>query len=103
MSVTERQRLHEQAAQALAGGGAGDDVARVFSDGVERLLQSAAPLPAGVAVLAQGGLARRELVPFADVDVLILVEDTGGACTTFDDAVLTRPLYALWDAGFRVG
>ncbi len=83
----------------LRAGEAGDTVARAFSEGVEALIGAAAPEGSGVAVLAQGGLARRDLVPFSDVDVLIVVD--GDAAAAGERA--TRPLYALWDAGFRVG
>ncbi|MGW5052178.1 [protein-PII] uridylyltransferase [Actinokineospora sp. NPDC004072] len=48
----------------------------------------------GVALLAVGGLARRELVPFADLD-LVLVHD--GRAPVAE--VAERLWYPLWDAG----
>lgn len=103
MSTTKnpRQELHDDVLARLQRGEPGDDVARAFSLGAEQLIGGASgALPQGVALLAQGGLARRELVPFADVDVLVLLDD---GLPADDVEKATAPLYALWDAGFKVG
>ncbi len=59
-----------------------------------------APAPAGVAVVALGGYARRELCPSSDVDLLVL-----HARADRDDLadVVRRLCYPLWDAGLQVG
>lgn len=111
MSTSARQTLHDDALARIQRGEAGDEVARAFSDGVEALVRAASVgLAPGTAILAQGGLARRELVPFADVDILVLLASPGdaaslgdGASVVVDEAAAVTPLYALWDAGFRVG
>jgi len=57
-------------------------------------------LPNGIAMLAVGGFGRRELFPYSDVDVLILVEresDTAGLKNPLSEFVRL-----LWDAGLRL-
>jgi [protein-PII] uridylyltransferase len=54
----------------------------------------------GVAMLAVGGFGRRELFPFSDVDVLILIERESQA-TVIKNA-LAEFVRLLWDAGLRL-
>ena len=54
----------------------------------------------GLAMLAVGGFGRRELFPYSDVDILILVEresETAGLKTPLSEFVRL-----LWDAGLRL-
>jgi len=54
----------------------------------------------GLALVATGGLGRRELYPYSDVDLLILARP--GAIPALRQAI-ARFVQALWDAGLRVG
>ncbi len=60
-------------------------------------------MPAGAALVAVGGYGRGELFPYSDVDVLILLPDTGadGADTTQD--VVGSFLTACFDMGLDIG
>ncbi|HEY1098247.1 MAG TPA: HD domain-containing protein, partial [Myxococcota bacterium] len=87
----------------------GTAIARFYSDAVAaRIVAIVGPLPAGYAVVAQGGLARRQLLPGTDVDLLFLHDDeivgalhdqpvngTGAGIDIGD--IVAR----LWDAGFK--
>ncbi|MDP2339695.1 MAG: ACT domain-containing protein [Deltaproteobacteria bacterium] len=74
----------------------GDVVARAFSDDVEASVRLAAgELPSRACVLALGGLARRQLLPFADVDALFLLED-------MDSVDVGSIVSRCWDAGLKV-
>src|SRR5580658_3606305 len=62
---------------------------------------SLATLPdSNVAMLAVGGFGRRELFPFSDVDVLILIERESQAAAIKDG--LAEFVRLLWDAGLRL-
>jgi [protein-PII] uridylyltransferase len=58
-----------------------------------------------LAVVATGGLARRETCPFSDVDLIVLMDGAAEGASEGDEAFaswireLTHP---LWDAGLRV-
>jgi [protein-PII] uridylyltransferase len=54
----------------------------------------------GVAMLAVGGFGRRELFPFSDVDVLILIDRESQAAAIKD--ALAEFVRLLWDAGLRL-
>ena len=54
----------------------------------------------GVAMLAVGGFGRRELFPFSDVDVLILIERESHAAVIKN--ALSEFVRLLWDAGLRL-
>ena len=82
-------------AQATLSDGSGRKVAERFALDVEDLLREQLTLPSGVAVLAQGGLGRGELAPFADVDLLFVADD--------DAQLEALELGPLWDLGMRVG
>jgi len=59
-----------------------------------------AVMPKGIAILAVGGFGRRELFPYSDVDVLLLVEkDLEGNASR---EALSAFLRTLWDAGLRL-
>jgi [protein-PII] uridylyltransferase len=55
---------------------------------------------AGVAMLAVGGFGRRELFPFSDVDVLILIERESQSAAIKNG--LSEFVRVLWDAGLRL-
>jgi [protein-PII] uridylyltransferase len=60
---------------------------------------AAVPDPA-LAILAVGGFGRRELFPFSDVDVLILIERESQAAAIKNQ--LAEFVRFLWDAGLRL-
>lgn len=71
---------------------------RSLVSATDALLRSA-PLPAGTALLAVGGYGRRELFPFSDVDVLILLPDAADAQ---QELAVEQLLQALWDQDIPV-
>lgn len=87
------------------GGGAGAVLARrtALVDGLvagahRRLL---APFfPSGLSVLAVGGYGRRELFPYSDVDLLLLV--AGERMAAAARAPIEEFLRSLWDSGLRL-
>ena len=92
--------------------------ARFYTDGdaaaVQRVLSSAidemclqafhatleAAYPLGVAMLAVGGYGRRELFPYSDIDILILLENESLTLSIKDP--LSEFMRLLWDAGLRL-
>jgi [protein-PII] uridylyltransferase len=68
---------------------------------IEAFDASLATLPdPSVAMLAVGGFGRRELFPFSDVDVLILIERESQAAAIKN--ALAEFVRLLWDAGLRL-
>jgi len=57
-------------------------------------------LPDGVSVLAVGGFGRRELFPYSDVDILILIERESQ--TVGLKEALAEFVRLLWDSGLRL-
>lgn len=53
-----------------------------------------------LALVAVGGFGRRELFPYSDVDVLVLLPDRAGDALTEQAATFIR---ACWDAGLQTG
>lgn len=103
------EAAREQVHSGLARGEPGRTLVRAFSDAADAMVSealqdgfSAAPTSWGPLCLAAlGGLGRRELGPWADLDLVLLLGDdvaTGGP--EFDEFVrgLVHP---LWDAGWR--
>lgn len=66
---------------------------RALTQATDALLRHA-KLPAGTALLAVGGYGRRELFPFSDVDVLVLLPDAADAAQQHG---VEQLLQALWD------
>lgn len=54
----------------------------------------------GVAAAAVGGYGRRQLFPYSDIDLLLLVENNGGAAKNKER--IARLLTDLWDSQLRV-
>jgi len=57
-------------------------------------------LPDGVSILAVGGFGRRELFPYSDVDILILVERESQTIGLKE--ALAEFVRLSWDAGLRL-
>jgi [protein-PII] uridylyltransferase len=64
---------------------------------VDRLVE-AARLPAGSALVAAGGYGRRQLFPYSDIDLVLLVEQP----RTPGDEGIAAFVQSLWDAGLRL-
>src|SRR5882724_6163696 len=56
--------------------------------------------PNGLAMLAVGGFGRRELFPYSDVDIMLLVERESLAADLKEP--LSEFVRLLWDAGLRL-
>jgi [protein-PII] uridylyltransferase len=101
-SRPEWQEIHRQfsatgdAAPVLAGLSA--VIERMTIDAFQSSL-AALPDP-NVAMLAVGGFGRRELFPFSDVDVLLLIERESQAAGIKN--ALSEFVRLLWDAGLRL-
>ena len=68
---------------------------------LEAYQKSLAPaFPNGLAMLAVGGFGRRELFPYSDVDILILVQRESQTAALKD--ALSEFVRLLWDAGLRL-
>jgi [protein-PII] uridylyltransferase len=59
-----------------------------------------AAFPKGLAMLAVGGFGRRELFPYSDIDIMILIESETLAAGIKDS--LSSFVRLLWDAGLRL-
>src|SRR5271166_6409995 len=75
-----------------------NQVDRLVSEAAAELLFPA--IPAGLALVTVGGYGRRQLFPYSDVDLLLLVQsdDLPRAHKPEISALLQR----LWDSGLRV-
>ena len=56
--------------------------------------------PKGLAMLAVGGYGRRELFPYSDIDIMILLENESLTATIKES--LSEFMRQLWDAGLRL-
>src|SRR6267143_518093 len=62
---------------------------------------SLAPVfPNGLAMVAVGGFGRRELFPYSDVDIMILVQRESQTAVLKD--AISEFVRLLWDAGLRL-
>lgn len=107
----EGRRTVAEARQAAAAahdeGLPGSEVARLYSDRIESLLVGelsraleAHPVP-HASLLAMGGFGRRELAPYSDIDLLLVVPADADRKET---AALATALFTpLWDAGLEPG
>src|SRR5208283_2181236 len=55
-------------------------------------------LPAGLALVAVGGYGRCEMVPYSDIDIMLLSRGRENKTTEAAQAVL----YKLWDMGLNI-
>lgn len=100
------QAARERLAQAWREHRSTDDYLRSHSallDAAVKSLAELAELPTDrLAIEAVGGFGRRELFPYSDIDLLVLLEDEAG-----EDPILTEHLTAflsaLWELGLTVG
>lgn len=100
------QAARERLAQAWREHRSTDDYLRSHSallDAAVKSLAELAELPTDrLAIEAVGGFGRRELFPYSDIDLLVLLEDEAG-----EDPILAEHLSAflsaLWELGLTVG
>ena len=100
------QAARERLAQAWREHRSTDDYLRSHSallDAAVRSLAELTELPTDrLAIEAVGGFGRRELFPYSDIDLLVLLEDEAG-----EDPILAEHLSAflsaLWELGLTVG
>ena len=80
---------------------------RKFTRLADRLLQTlwkASALPPGLALLAVGGFGRGQLLPYSDVDVLVLLPDSSHAALGTDTRARVEDFIRnCWDAGLEIG
>ncbi len=98
------QRLVEARSELIAGAQPGADAAealtKITDEAVSALAETAfAGLRGRWAVLATGSYGARRLLPYSDIDLLVVVHRR----TRESDAAARQLLYPLWDAGFEVG
>ncbi|MBC7266158.1 MAG: hypothetical protein H5T75_04175 [Coriobacteriia bacterium] len=95
--VEAREQLISTAQPGL---GAAYELTRITDEAVSALAEAAfAGVTERWAVLATGGYGCQRLLPFSDVDLLIIVQKR----TRRSDAAAKSLLYPLWDAGLEVG
>ncbi len=80
---------------------------RKFTRLADRLLHTlwkASALPPGLALLAVGGFGRGQLLPYSDVDVLVLLPDGSHAALSTDTRSRVEDFIRnCWDAGLEIG
>ena len=104
----QREALH----QRLREGATGAEVVQAFSDFMDALLiarfreviqQGNAEIRSSwqhCSLVAMGGYGRRELAPYSDIDVMILIQ---GNQAEMAQVISKGVFHHLWDLGFQVG
>lgn len=75
-------------------------------DGVLRQVWREMAMPASTALLAVGGYGRRQLFPYSDIDLLVLLPAGRSGVDAVDDVIKSRLEHwvrLLWDIGLEVG
>jgi [protein-PII] uridylyltransferase len=106
------QDQRETLQQRLREGATGGEVVQAFSDFMDALLiarfreviqQGNAEIRASwqqCSLVAMGGYGRRELAPYSDIDVMVLIQ---GKQAEVAHTVSKGVFHHLWDLGFQVG
>lgn len=95
-----RTRLREQPDGAVLLGELSDEVERTVVELAAPALAAAVPHAGRLALLAVGALARRELGPHSDLDLVLLTEREDDPAEAIEE-VARRVAHPLWDAGLR--
>ena len=95
-----RARLREESDGAVLLGALTDEVERMVIDLAAPALSDAVPHAGRLVLLAVGALARRELAPHSDLDLVLLTEHEDDPAAAIDE-VARRVAHPLWDAGLR--
>jgi [protein-PII] uridylyltransferase len=93
-----RDRFEATGDAAAVQSGLSAAIDRMSIDAFQSSLRAAFPM--GVAMLAVGGYGRRELFPYSDIDIMILVESEALAPAIKDS--LSEFMRLQWDAGLRL-
>ncbi|MDN5935499.1 MAG: bifunctional uridylyltransferase/uridylyl-removing protein, partial [Nitrosospira sp.] len=75
-------------------------------DGVLRQVWREMAMPDSIALLAVGGYGRRQLFPYSDIDLLVLLPGVKNDADAVDHAIKSRLEHwvrSLWDIGLEVG
>ncbi|GGL86715.1 bifunctional uridylyltransferase/uridylyl-removing enzyme [Micromonospora yangpuensis] len=91
----DARRLVDEAVGVPGGVGASARAAR--ADAYDRWLGSLLPARPGVALVAVGGLGRRQCAPYGDLDLVLLHAGVPGV-----DELAASLWYPIWDAGVRL-
>ncbi|MGY0003059.1 [protein-PII] uridylyltransferase [Micromonospora sp. I033] len=78
-------------------GGIGAEARRARAAALDGWLRSAFPQRAGIALVAVGGLGRRQCAPYGDLDLVLLHAGVPGI-----DELAASLWYPIWDAGLRL-
>ncbi|MFE9205816.1 [protein-PII] uridylyltransferase [Micromonospora sp. NPDC007230] len=78
-------------------GGIGAQARAQRAEAIDRWLRSVFPRRAGIALVAVGGLGRRQCAPYGDVDLVLLHAGVPGI-----DELAASLWYPIWDAGLRL-
>ncbi|WP_433285998.1 [protein-PII] uridylyltransferase [Micromonospora sp. CA-244673] len=78
-------------------GGIGADARRARAEALDGWLRGIFPARAGIALVAVGGLGRRQCAPYGDVDLVLLHAGVPGI-----DELAASLWYPIWDAGLRL-
>jgi len=95
-----RTRLREESDGAVLLRALSDEVERTVVELAAPALVDAAPRAGQLMLLAVGALARRELAPHSDLDLVLLTEREDDPAAAIDE-VTRRVAHPLWDAGLR--
>ncbi|TDC32954.1 [protein-PII] uridylyltransferase, partial [Micromonospora sp. 15K316] len=77
--------------------GIGEQARRGRADGYDRFLSALSPSRPGVALIAVGGLGRRQCAPHGDLDLMLLHDGVPGV-----EELAASIWYPVWDAGLRL-
>lgn len=95
-----RTRLREEPDGAVLLAELSAQVERTVAELAAPALRDAMPRAGRLALLAVGALARRELGPHSDLDLVLLTEHEDDPAEALDE-VARRVAHPLWDAGLR--
>ncbi|MEG0936585.1 MAG: [protein-PII] uridylyltransferase [Comamonas sp.] len=74
-----------------------------LADGLLRTLWQRALMPETAALLAVGGYGRAQLFPYSDIDVLVLLPQSGAQPAPEIAARIEQFISSCWDAGLEIG
>ncbi|WP_407940462.1 [protein-PII] uridylyltransferase [Micromonospora auratinigra] len=78
-------------------GGIGEAARRARAEAFDRWLATLLPERPGIALVAVGGLGRRQCAPYGDLDLVLVHAGVAGT-----DELAAKLWYPIWDAGLRL-
>lgn len=78
---------------------------KLFSAALEQAIKELGEAPTPIALMALGGYGRKEMAPYSDIDLMILLPNRRERAQdrAFYQSVTENLLYPLWDLGLKVG